>query len=329
MKTATKWLVITLAIAASGCGGSGGGDGGDPNFSHLVVTDNDNGGLLLFDITDKQAINHDPVLTLALPTPHFDPTGLTYHRGIDALFVAGYMGIIHIYDDFSLATEESVPSRSISGPLTQLSEATDTALDASRGLLYVVEYPDILVFDRLASIDGDVAPAAVITGLGIAVDSRLATDPLRNLLYVADPGGCSLFRLANASAQDGAAVISAEITYAGCDYPWGISLDARRDMLYVSDQVTGAVFVFHRASQWESGARVPDRTIAGEATTLEGPSEVVVNPLTDRLYVLDADGEQLVVWDNASTVDGDVPPDWAISADNDVLSYSYDLEGIR
>ncbi|WP_111656902.1 hypothetical protein [Isoalcanivorax indicus] len=328
MNAATKVFASLLVTGVVGCGGSGGG-GGNASFTHLVVTDNSNGALLVFDIGSKQDINGDPSLILTVPGSSFDPTGLTYHRGIDALFVAGYTDVIHVYDGFSSVTGESLPSRSISGPLTQLNAATDTALDASRGLLYVVAYPNILVFDELASIDGDAAPAAVITGLDISADSRLAADVQRNLLYVADPGSCSLIRLANASAQDGAAAVDAQISYTECWYPWGLSLDEGRDMLYVGDQSAKAVFAFHEASQREGGATTPDRTIMGENTTLEGPSDVVINPLTDRLYVLDANGEQVVVWNNASSVDGDVPPGWTIDADNDVLGYAYDLEGIR
>ena len=41
---------------------------------------------------------------------------------------------------------------------------------------------------------------------------------------------------------------------------------------------------------------------------MQGPSQIVYDVTNDRLVVIDANGDDVKVYDNASTLDGDVAP---------------------
>jgi DNA-binding beta-propeller fold protein YncE len=80
------------------------------------------------------------------------------------------------------------------------------------------------------------------------------------------------------------------------------------DDVYVCDQDAQAVFVFSPAST-VNGNVAPVRTLQGPATWLTQPYGVQVDAGRDILYVCDPARREIHVWDNASTVDGDVGPD--------------------
>ncbi len=70
----------------------------------------------------------------------------------------------------------------------------------------------------------------------------------------------------------------------------------------------GSVGVFSGASGVD-GAQTLARRLYGEQTGLSQPHGVWVDRSRDVLYVSNTFGENILVWDNASTVDGNVAPD--------------------
>src|SRR5579859_1875747 len=87
--------------------------------------------------------------------------------------------------------------------------------------------------------------------------------------------------------------------------PQQLFLDGPNDRLYVANQGGSSILVFDGASI-ANGNVTPTRVIAGAATHLTAPLDVVLDPTNNLLYV--ADGTSILVFSGASTVNGNTPP---------------------
>ena len=94
----------------------------------------------------------------------------------------------------------------------------------------------------------------------------------------------------------------------GITDPTGIVIDMARDEMYVADFDGAVIQVFENARSAD-GDVAPVRTIAGTATMLAGPSRLYLDIAHDRLYVANTKSDSVLVFDNASGLDGDKPPD--------------------
>src|SRR5690606_28448897 len=113
----------------------------------------------------------------------------------------------------------------------------------ARGLLYVGSGGDILVFDGLDTLAGDVAPTRTLDANSFSLD-YLALDPARDVLYASN--GSSLQVFADASTLSGS--VSPTATLAGLGGPQDLALDTRADRLWVSAEDADRVLVFDDAS---------------------------------------------------------------------------------
>lgn len=109
----------------------------------------------------------------------------------------------------------------------------------------------------------------------------------------------------------------------------GIYLDAPHDRLYLatiftnqgnflttnSDTAVGSIAIFDSISQ-KTGAQVPSRHIFGPNTGLKQPHACWLDESRDLLYVANAFGRNILVYENASTADGDIAPSRVISHDS-------------
>jgi len=143
-------------------------------------------------------------------------TGVTVSRDIaidqtnDRLYVCANWGDeIWVLNNASTQDGAVVVNRNISGATTQLDNAYGIELDRSRDRLYVANRNTsaILVFDNVATIDGNTAPVNVISGAatGINAPMDVALDRQRDHIYeVNDIGGSGAVRVwHNASGADG------------------------------------------------------------------------------------------------------------------------------
>ncbi len=96
----------------------------------------------------------------------------------------------------------------------------------------------------------------------------------------------------------------------GPQYTGMCAVRATNDV-YVCDEDAAAVFVFSPTGTVD-GNIAPTRKLQGAATQLTEPYGVKVDTDRDILYVVNASRNEILVWDNASTVDGDVAPDRTI-----------------
>lgn len=78
----------------------------------------------------------------------------------------------------------------------------------------------------------------------------------------------------------------------------------------------GSVGIYDSPTTLTSGA-LPDREVFGSSSELDMPHSVAVDDLDDLLYVANAqngsDSGSVLVWENASTVDGNVAPDFELA----------------
>lgn len=100
------------------------------------------------------------------------------------------------------------PDAEIGGVATQINAPAAVAYDAGRDLLYVLNQggtPQVLVFTQASSLNGNAAPARVLSGSFMKNPSALFLDPVEDLLYVADQGANAVYTFTGASKAQGEA----------------------------------------------------------------------------------------------------------------------------
>jgi hypothetical protein len=126
-------------------------------------------------------------------------------------------------------------------------------------------------------------------------------------IYVSNSSLNTILRFANAPKAAGnvvpAAIISGPATLLAL--PQYLLLDRKADRLFVSNQSSGDIVIFEKASS-RSGKFAPDRIIGSAATGLAGPVDPALDAGHDQLYV--ADGANVLVFASASTITGNVAP---------------------
>jgi len=222
---------------------------------------------------------------------------------------------IKITDDIlSLEDGATAAPREIMGDLTTITNADIDSLsvDKQRGILYMADNGtgNVLVYENLSTVEGNVAPGRVITISGatnlegIHVDSTSA-----DRLYVSgtDGTGDHLWIFNNASTLDGTPTPDAIINVNFMS----IFVDEANDVLYAGEYYlqNNTIYVFEDASTYTTGTMY-DRTMI--FSDLD-PTGLWVDSVSDRLYVCDNNsspgGNYLFVFNNASTMQGSYDPD--------------------
>jgi len=203
--------------------------------------------------------------------------------------------------------------------------------DPIRDILYVRFIGGLLIYDGASTApDGKLADrevsGAMLGGYVSNLDVRLALDAAGNRLYISRPNG-TVGVYDDASTIDGEVLPDREFTVdtPTLDFLWGAAYDASRDELYLGDQRIGAaVYVVSNASTAE-GAVEPSRVIGGATHPLGDPSMLSYDAANDRLVVVLTSGspDGVAVFDDASTVDGDVAPTRVIAGAELPISYPF------
>jgi hypothetical protein len=111
------------------------------------------------------------------------------------------------------------------------------------------------------------------------------------------------------------------------NFEHGIYLDETNDRMYVStlftnpsnilttnpDTAKGSIAIFDNISTL-NGGQIPTRHIFGDSTGLRQPHGCWLDESRDMLYVANSFGCNILVFHNASTRDGNTPPDRVISS---------------
>lgn len=187
---------------------------------------------------------------------------------------------------------------------------TPTPTPAPTGKLYVSNDTAnaILRFDNAFTANGAASPAAPVTGASTKLNSPqyVFLDAATDQLYVANSGTSSILVFSNASTMSGNVAPSREITAVKLGGPSDVALDKTRDLLYVVD---GADILSFANATTANGLLTPTQDLA----LTFAPQAIFVDAANNRMYVADPAGNQIVVFDAVSTLNGGVVASRTIS----------------
>ncbi|HET9183716.1 MAG TPA: hypothetical protein VFP59_16415 [Candidatus Angelobacter sp.] len=169
------------------------------------------------------------------------------------------------------------------------------------GQLYVATNASILRFNNALQANGDIAPAATITGSSTTLSSpqHLLVDPTGDRLFVANSGGSSILIFDPASTATGnvppARTISGASTLLAA--PHDLVIDPVNNLLYVAD---GTQILVFQSATTTNGDVPPVRNI----TLGFAAGAVALDLANDRLYVADPSSNTIDRLEGASLQDG-------------------------
>lgn len=203
------------------------------------------------------------------------------------------------------------------------------AYDQQRDTLYVVLNGALVAYEEASTAAAGTEPTRIVAGPSIdslfETNGRLALDAAADRVYFSHAEGLFVGVYDNASTIDGEITPDRTINV---DVPnnsffWGMSYDPSRDQLYLGNQRKGVgVYVVAEASEAD-GQVAPDRSIGGTTNPIVGASQVDYDVAHDRLVVIDSRDDNVKVYDNASTLNGDVAPSRVIGGAMLPLDYPY------
>ena len=129
-------------------------------------------------------------------------------------------------------------------------------------------------------------------------------------LIVSDVGSASIRVIEDFTTAEGeiASLLPLSGNNTRLTRPQSISVHPTTQGLIVPDEGDAAILFFGDSSDL-SGNQFPSRVLRGSATELLAPVHAVVDSATDELYVLDRGSNRILVFPNASTIDGELVPD--------------------
>lgn len=270
-------------------------------------------------------------------TSMVEPCDIAYDNERDIIYTADWNSGVLAFDNASNPMGNVAPTRIIDGALTGFTNICGIEIDELNDRLYVAGAHGISVYNIASTVNGNVAPDRLITGAATLLPSagelRPFLDTRNDRLYIASPSSVSpsILVFNSASTIDGNVAPNRVITGANTtfNYPWGISVDVPRDKLYVGDSSNNAIFVFDNASA-VTGNVAPNRTVSGGTTGLTGGelADIYVDPIRNMIYAVLRTANQISVWDSASTIDGDIAPDRAITGANTTLTAPDGIVGV-
>ncbi len=337
-------VLVTLASLLVACGGSSGGGSAVPPGPVAIyqVDARTMDGVGIWR-PDDGVIDGDAAPTSVIggaTNAVIDGSYGVHHDSRGDTLIVGDINTatIRFWDGVSALDGDAAPTRVLTGASTQITSdnAYEVYVDETRDLLYVAYSDGVFVFANAATIDGDVAPVRTITGATTGLvtadrDKRLFVDEVNDRLYVVDGDTATVLVWDAASTVDGDTAPSRTIVggNTGFNFPWGIAVDVGRDILYVADESADAVFIFDGASSLD-GDVAPDRILMGATSTLAGPAGIDVDPISNRLYVSHYPSDAAIsIWDDASTVDGDVAPTRSLTGASTGIDSTADVDVSR
>jgi DNA-binding beta-propeller fold protein YncE len=326
---AMSGLMLTGMLTIIGSGGDGTAVPGPATVgSHLYVSGNGNDALLAYN--DANSVSGS---TAASRTVTGGLTTLNAPRGIavdmtrNQMYVANTSAdAILVFNSARSATGNIAPNRTIAGAATTLSGPSALFFDVFNDRLYVAntDANAILVFDNASTANGNVAPSRTLTGAATTLNAPYGVfvDITRNKLYVINSGVDSILVFNNAATVSGNTAPSRTISGAATTMsgPSGGALDMLQDRLYVANTGSNSILVFNAISVAD-GNLAPNRTIAGVLTGLNQPRDLYLDLAGDRLYVANAVGNSILMFDGASSVTGATAPDRTLSLAAGTIPY--------
>lgn len=163
------------------------------------------------------------------------------------------------------------------------------------------------------------------TGIGSTCGQTASPSPTagtatsKGQLYLSN-GGNSLLRFLNATTVNGDVVPEATIQggLTKLNTPLYLTYDATNDRLYVPNTGDNQILVFDRFSTLRENVP-PTRFISGPNTLLNRPLHIQIDTSKDLMYVANSGAANILVFSNASTIQGSIAPTRNIGGQNTQL----------
>ena len=286
----------------------------------LYAMDTNANTLLRFNNASTTNGSPTPAATISgLNTTLNSPNYIFLDPAADRLYVAdqGDFSIV-IFDNISTqtGTVNLTPTRIIAGGNTTLVSPADLFFDRIRNELYVLDDPDILVFNvaSLSTGPNNIAPTRTLTTSSISNVGMAAifVDVASDRLFLANlDGAIDIFD--NASAlPTGAITPSRSIAGANTQLgnPDGIQLDGQGRLVvsnFGSVSAPPSITIYPSSAITAGGNVAPVTQISGSNTGFSTPMQIVVDTLgTGTLYLADSNAAKIAVYANLNTATGNI-----------------------
>ncbi|MBS2035061.1 hypothetical protein JST97_08730 [bacterium] len=202
--------------------------------------------------------------------------------------------------------------------------STEEAEDLGKGDLLIANRGggSIAHFKHASKAEGAILPQTWIRGAStyLSQPGQLAYDVTSKRLIVPNGGDNSILFFEDVLNASEGVPPRRRLMGVGTQLsrPVSVQLDAGRDQLYVANGGSNSVVVFGSASTID-GATAPLRTLSGSSTKITSVSAIWLDTTNDRLWVADPVAGALLVFNGASTVNGNVPPNRYIIGTNTKL----------
>jgi hypothetical protein len=308
----------------------GGGGGGTPTptptatptpnpaaTGKLYVIDSTTSALLRFDNAFTASGSPTPAATIAgANTTLVSPNYIALDSAADRLYVADTNNLsVVIFDKISTqnGTLNLTPTRVIAGSNTTLVSPGDLFFDRVRNELYVLDDPNILVFNAASlATGGNVAPTRTLNTAFAAGAGAIFVDVANDRLFVADLDGAIAIYDNASTLPTGAITPTRSITGSNTQLanPAGIQLDGL-GRLVVSNvgtvSVAPSITIYPSSAITAGGNVAPAARISGSNTGFATPMQIVVDTLgTGTLYLADANAAKVAVYANLNTATGNI-----------------------
>jgi len=263
------------------------------------------------------------------------------HPGQDSIFVdetrnliyvvdnANFSGIrdILVYENATTATGDIAPSRVIL--IAGLTRLAGVELDTTLDRLYVTGSVNtthsLYIFDNASTLSGTPVPTAIINGIE---GNGIALDDTNDRLFVSGNYNQTIYVFDSASTLVSASTPDRTINLlAGFSGPASVWIDESTDRLYISSNWTTAagngLFAFENAATLSGGINAD----TGSSMRIAGAAITVMIDDLDNLYTWVDSATAVKIYNNASTLTGDVSvaPDLTIGG---VVSSGYGMYAV-
>ena len=179
------------------------------------------------------------------------------------------------------------------------------------GRIYVSNSGSLARFNSATTLQGDVVPTSYVRGslTRLAYPGYLFYDSGNDRMYVPNGGDSSVLVFDTFSKAQENTPPTRFLSGVGTalSQPVQVQVDSTRDLLYVANAGNNSISVFSGATSLQ-GNVAPQRVLGGSSTQITGLTAFHVETDKDRLWVCDGASASILVYDSASTLNGNVPP---------------------
>ena len=208
------------------------------------------------------------------------------------------------------------PSKIIIGNSTGLDEPRGILISGNR--LYVSNGGNnlILVYNLDTLFGSSDAEVNLLPSVFPQQGSALIVGPRglglsKGLLYVASQDSDSVLAFNVGAPHVNTPVLKIESLKTVLANPLGAYFNTTRNELYVTNFSDNSIMVFESPHKIGNNYS-PSRVVRGNLTQLNGPAGIFVDEKKDKLFVVNFSDNTILVFGNASTLSGNVPPDQRI-----------------